>query len=457
MTVRTDVHIRQVFYALACLVTAAILATPAWAGIAGLRSSSVGGISIDVEGVVGPPVDGARKLLLAALRKEIKEAPEAMTAPVELRMISLRALEEVCADAVKNNFGRLPEEVRFLAGIQRIQYIFVYPEEHDIVLAGPGEGWELDENANVVGVTTGRPVLRLDDLLVALRYVNEARTDGISCSINPTPEGNAALGQVLKQQRRRGRLIPRQLEPVIKQAFGPQMVSVSGIPGSTHFARVLVAADYRMKRLAMKLDNAPVSGLPSYIDLIKGSRKASNVNPRWWMACDYEPLAASDDGFAWELRGPGVKVMTEDDLVAADGSVTATGRASRPAQRWADLMTGSYDNLSVKDAVFGELRNLMDMCVIAAVLEKNRLTEKAGLSIPLLTDQASELKLETWNAPKQVPPEVSFLRARDSWIVTASGGVQVESWQAASRTERSPSVSVIRKQAVRSGQGFWWQ
>jgi hypothetical protein len=454
---RTDVHIRQLIYVMVCIATVGIVVPRVWAGIAGLRSSAVGGVSIDVEGVVGPPVESARKLLLAALRKEIKESPDEMKSPVELRMISLKGLHEVCEDAVKNHFGRLPEEVRFLAGIQRIQYIFVYPEDNDIVLAGPGEGWELDENANVVGITTGRPVLQLDDLLVALRYVHEARTDGISCSIDPTAEGNAALSRVLKQQRRRGPVIPRQLEPIIKQAFGPQMVTVSGIPASTHFARVLVAADYRMKRFAMNLENAPVSNMPSYVELIKGSRKAANINPRWWMACDYEPLAASEDGLAWELRGPGVKVMTQDSLFSADGTVTATGRSSAPAQRWADNMTGQYDSLSAKDSVFGELRNLMDMCVMAAVIEKNRLADKAGLSIPLLTDQASELKLETWNAPKRVPPEVSFLRARNSWIVTASGGVQVESWQIASQTETSDAVSVIREKATRAGQKFWWQ
>lgn len=270
MTVRTDVQIRQVFYALVCVATTGMLVTPVWAGIAGLRNSGVGGVSINVEGVVGPPVDSARKLLLSAMRKEIKAAPEEMTTPVELRMISLRALNEVCEEAVKNNFGRLPEEVQFLAGLQRIQYVFVYPEDNDIVFAGPGEGWRVDENANVVGITTGRPVLRLDDLLVAMRYVHEARLEGISCSIDPTEAGTRALQQVFKQQRRLGRVNPPVLEKAMKQAFGLQQITLSGIPATSHFARVLVAADYRMKRLAMKLEKAPVAELRSYLDLMQG-------------------------------------------------------------------------------------------------------------------------------------------------------------------------------------------
>jgi hypothetical protein len=168
---------------------------------------------------------------------------------------------------------------------------------------------------------------------------------------------------------------------------------------------------------------------------------------------------ASEDGLSWELQGPGVKAMTEDDFVAADGTVTGTGRKSAPAQRWADLMTDKYDELSGGDAIFGELRNLMDLCVVAALIEKNHLWEKAGLSAPIITDQDSPLKLEKSNAAKQIPPEVSFLRTRNSWIVTASGGVQVESWQVASNVKTSGELTSVRQQAVapRTTDAIWWQ
>ena len=107
-------------------------------------------------------------------------------------MVSLRGLEAALDEVLKAGTGAVPDEVRFLAGIQRIEYVFVYPEDNDVVLAGPGEGWKVDEKANVVGVTTGRPVLRLDDLLVALRTVEQSRLGGITCSIDPTAEGICA-------------------------------------------------------------------------------------------------------------------------------------------------------------------------------------------------------------------------------------------------------------------------
>ncbi len=86
----------------------------------------------------------------------------------ELRKVSLRRLEEAIAECKTNN-KPLPDEIKYLAGMQRIRYVFVYPELQDIVIAGPGEGWKINEQGEVVGKTTGKPVLLLDDLLVALR------------------------------------------------------------------------------------------------------------------------------------------------------------------------------------------------------------------------------------------------------------------------------------------------
>ena len=39
--------------------------------------------------------------------------------------------------------GRQPtEDMQVLAGLQRIQYVFVYPESGDLVLAGPAGDWQ---------------------------------------------------------------------------------------------------------------------------------------------------------------------------------------------------------------------------------------------------------------------------------------------------------------------------
>src|SRR5262245_28155666 len=130
------------------------------------RVPQVGGVSINAEGVLDLTGAAEIKDLRDGFRKELKEVPGELEQAAELRKISLRAIEEAVSKSPESLTSQLPEEIQFLAGIQRIQYLFVYPDQNDIVLAGPGEGWTIDDQANVVGATTGRPVLRLENLLV---------------------------------------------------------------------------------------------------------------------------------------------------------------------------------------------------------------------------------------------------------------------------------------------------
>ena len=133
----------------------------------------------------------------------------------------------------------------------------------------------------------------------------------------------------------------------MREAFGPQMIYLSGVPSDSRFARTLVAADFEMKRVAMGLTESPVSALPSYLEMSRNSRQTKNQNPRWWMACSYDSLGKSEDGLAWKLSGQGVQTKTEQDIVNGDGSVRRGG-VDKMAKAWADKMTQSYDDLSKK-------------------------------------------------------------------------------------------------------------
>ncbi|MFT5524977.1 MAG: hypothetical protein ACI9HK_002941, partial [Pirellulaceae bacterium] len=408
-------------------LTLSLVINPVFAGGGNFRNSSVGGVSVDANGVLDMPSVVDTKNRLDIMRRQMGKPSTEQNLPVQRRMVSLKGLEAALADAMQNNQGQIPDEVRYLAGLQRIEFVFVYPKTGDVVIAGPAEGWTLNDSSEVVGVTTGRPVLLLDDLLVAFRTTDSARNGGISCSIEPTQEGQQRLQKLLSQQRG-GRVNTKALEPAMKEAFGPQLIKLSNVPESSHFARVLVAADYRMKRLAMGLDKAPVKDMASYLTMLKsGTESAAGANPRWWMACNYQPMARSTDKLSWQLRGPGVKAMTEDGFVGKNG-IQGTGKKSPLAQQWADNFTSKYAELSSKDVVFGQLRNVMDMCVIAALIQREGLMDTAGLSAPILTGKAGNDLIVEFNSPKTVVPHCSFLRIKKGWLVTASGGVQIDSW-----------------------------
>lgn len=417
-------------------------------------SRAVGGVFIDADGVLRF-VQADELHELAGLRQRaLVQVPADLNRPSEFRKVSLKGLNDVLAEA-KRTGAKLPDEVVCLAGLQRIRYVFVYPEQKDIVLVGYGEGWKVDELGNVVGVNTGRPVLMLEDLMVSLRSATQAANGGIWCSIDPTSEGLRRL------QELNARGLPQEpsadLIQSMEQAMGPQTVSVGGVPATSHFAHILIAADYRMKRLAMNFDASPVKGLPSYLAMAPASgRGVQNTMPRWWLAASYDPLLTDVDGLAWELRGQGVKTMTEDDVLAADGSKKHTGKASAPAQKWADAMTAKYEELSVKQPIFGELRNMMDLAVVSALIVKENLAAKSGLEMPMLAE-ANDYPAAIFETPKQTDSKVSFIQKRGRYVLFTSGGVKIDSWFIVDSKEVSAEIAPIRAEAnVARGAEWWW-
>lgn len=428
----------------------AAVALPVWAGGGNFRSSAVGGVLVDPQGVLSnPEVDEIGRL--QKLREQLmSEVPADLKQPAKLRKVSLKRLEEAIAERKRTTqMPLLSDEMHYLAGLTRIQYVLVYPEQNDIVLAGPAEGWRVDEKGSVVGASTGEPILQLDHLMVALRTAESAAQNVISCSIDPTPEGLRRFQKVASQQQRYG---PNTLT-AIEQALGMQTITITGVPDTTDFARIMVAADFRMKRIAMGFDRSPVRGLPNYLQMVGGA--SSGMAPRWWLAPNYDALLKDPDGLVWELRGQGVKCMTEDSIFAADGSRVQTGKSSPQAQKWADLMTDKYAELCVAEPIFGELRNIMDMAVVSALIVKENLLQKAECQLTVLTDP-SQVAVDDFPAPKHVNTKASALKKGSSWIISASGGVELNSWAVTDRIETNASLAPVHKQAQRPASASWY-
>jgi len=383
---------------------------------------AVGGISIKSDGLIeNAGVDTLGKLRTERARL-IKKAPADLDVAASLRKISLRGLEEAIEESLKSG-KPLPEEVVFLAGLQDIRFVFVYPEEKDIVLVGFGEGWRIDHRGNFVGVTTGKPVLLLDDLLTALRTASTSARAGISCSIDPTPEG-------IQQLRAHAATLTamnnkRSIASGLEKALGRQQVTFTGVPATSHFASVLVAADYRMKRLAMNFEPSPIPGMPSFLRMYTSTGVGmDNMLQRWWLEPKYESVLRSPDGLAWEFDGASAKCMTEEDFATANGQREHAGKPSAVAQKWADNMTRHYDELAVAEPVFGDLRNCMQLALVGALLAHERLADKAGCNLPSLMQEAS-LRTVELPAPTQVDSRVSMVKQGQNWIISASGGINI--------------------------------
>lgn len=418
-----------------------------------IRSNAVGGVSIDPEGVVSNPEVGDPEQLAAAWKSGLDEVPGDIAQKSNLRFVSLREIEAIVAE--KSEAGLpVPDEVMLMAGLQRVEYVLVYPELGDIVLAGPAEGWKVDALGTVVGQTTGRPVVALDDFMVALRAAMAQPGAGMSCSIDPTPEGLANVQKVSK--RFTPNTGPERASKAIADAMGYQTITVTGVPDTSHFARTLVAADFRMKRLAMGFEPAPVSGMPSYLQLLgkERGRISQNMLPRWWLAADYQPLLRDEAGLAWEIRGQGVKCMTEEDHVNSQGEKTGSSKASQPAQQWADAFTAKFEELADHDSSFGQLRNVMDLAVVTTLIVHEGMAEQVGLEMPWL---AGKFEIDQFAAPKQVATQTTFIRAGGRWLISASGGVQIQPGEILSASEKTDKIAAAAQGTrVASEKQWWW-
>ena len=416
------------------------------------NTRAVGGIFVDTAGMLSNADVAARGELQRAIAKAMRAAPGELGQMTEMRKVSLKGLEAALKELADSGKA-LPDEVVYLGGLQRIEYVIVYPENNDIVLVGPAEGWKAAGKGSVVGVTTGRPVMLLDDLIVALRSVSSPQPSVISCSIDPSREGLQRLRAHTARLRTIGN--PDSTAMGIEQQLGPQEISVTGVPGTSHFARVMVAADYRMKRVSMNLEPSPVPGLTSFITMIRTSgRGMSNMLPRWWLAPDYQPMLRDADGLTWQLRGASVKTMSETDFLDASGVKHQTGKTDPVSKKWADNMTEHYEELSIADPIFGQLRNCMDLAVVGALIVRHDLLGTAGLDLPMLMSDSGVPTAEMYT-PKQVASKASLMHKGRSWTI-ACGGVQINPWEIIREAETSDSLATVRSALAYDNRGAWW-
>lgn len=148
------------------------LTSPAFAQMGGFGfGQAVGGISIDAHGIVCTLEPEASQELAARRREILAKAGLPPGKAAALRKVSLARLCKA-VDAFASAGTPLPADVVFLGGLERVTHVFVDPDGHDIVLAGPADTARIDPAGNVVAGTSGRPLLLLEDLVIALRAID---------------------------------------------------------------------------------------------------------------------------------------------------------------------------------------------------------------------------------------------------------------------------------------------
>lgn len=420
------------------------------------------GVAVDANGVlrtqmVADPTGALTRQRLAAAKAALD--PD-VAKPSNLRMVSLNRLEQ----AIVARNGVPTDEMRYLAGLLRVQYVFFYPESGDIVLAGPAEGWGADLTGRVIGITSGRPVLQLQDLAVALRAFPPSgkKTDLIACSIDPTQEGLAAMQQFLRRVGSTLSAVNVQAQTQyivggLRTSLGLQDVTVGGVSPNTHFAQVLVEADYRMKLIGVGMEKPPVK-MSTFIDSVNLAQVSRQAMFRWYFLPDYQCVRVSDDGLAMQMVGDGVKLVGEDEVVSRSGERRSAGASSRAAQTYAISFTKKYADLAARSPVYAELRNLIDLSVAAAFIQEQDYYAKAHWEMPFLGSE-EQFKVETYQAPVKVEPAVGVTFKGGRLATPIGGGVHIEPQQALVQEnllqDEGGKVAEARGK-IQVPEGRWW-
>ena len=363
-------------------------------------------------------------------QKRIQEARQVLDPNVarqsELRKVSLTRLEAEIAKRLEAGEG-VSDDMRYLAGLTSIDYVFFYPESGDIVVAGPAEGYAVDPSGRPVGVTSGRAVLELQDLIVALRSFGPAgkKANTVGVSIDPTQEGLQRMQQyMIKAAPALNPRNTKQFVAGLQQSLGKQVVSVSGISPKTHFAQVLVEADYRMKLIGIGLEKPPVD-IRTYIGAAVPSSVNRNAMARWYFTPNYECVRVSEDNLAMQLVGDGVKLVGADELVQADGTRVGNGVVDRASKTFQQSFTAKYPQLASQVPVYAQMRNLIDMLIVAAYIQDKDYYTQASWDLGLLGNEKI-LSVEVYPEPKTVDTAVNAVWKGNSLMTPIGGGVEIQ-------------------------------
>jgi len=397
-----------------------------------LNTAGSNGVIVDADGVLrrkafpDPTGQLLRQRVLAARAKLNPQVAKASA----LRMVSLNRLEAAVKKNLANQAGPT-EDMLCLAGLTRLRYVFFYPETNDLVIAGPAEAWVADLSGRLIGMETARPILELQDLIVALRaFAPGARqAPVILCSIDPTQEGLARMKSFLHSVG--SQITPSDTGMIVnglRTSMGMQNIRVGGVAANTHYAQVLIEADYRMKLIGIGMERPPVS-MKSYVDRAKPGQVSSNALQRWFFVPEYKCVKVSPDDLGMELVGDGVRLVAEDQVVNHDGSRQAGGRSNSASHGFVDDFTKKYAEIAVRAPIYAQLRNLIDMAVAAAFIQQHDYYAKANWRMETFGNEKL-MPVETYNTPLHVETVVNALLRGNHLMTPVGGGVTIQPTQA---------------------------
>jgi hypothetical protein len=306
--------------------------------------------------------------------------------------------------------------------------VFVYPEQQDVVIGGPAEGWKYDGNGRAVARESGRPSLFLDDLVTVLRTFSPRGAGYFNCQILPREQGLRRIQQFVQDSNSRGAIEASQLANYTKrlqQELGLQDVDINGVPVESRIAQVIFEADYRLKMIGIGKLHAG-NGIPSYFDIIPktGEVKSQKMDAlRWWLSMKYDAVTHTADRNVFQIEGSAVLCQSENEKISAKGQRIHTGQSEVANRLFATNFTDHYAELAAVDPVFADLQNIFDLSLVAALISDNRVPDRIGWSLGVFA-AGGAYQPASFQPPKTIQSVVNHrvYNGKDI-VVQVAGGV----------------------------------
>ncbi|EAT58042.1 DUF1598 domain-containing protein [Chlorobium ferrooxidans] len=324
------------------------------------------------------------------------------TPAVELptRAISLRILQQRLQDDQKK--GAYDKKLLLLNDLTTVSGYVFDRSTNDLILIGR--------------VEAGQPPLHLEDFVVALRntWFKYAVLKGNTyyytypgCSIDPDPEVMRRLQQV--GEKIVGASSQTGIQEWQSTCRLPQSVRVLGIPFDTHFAQVMVNADYDMKRVVDGTDSLNIQGFSSLTDITMSRAKTdiiqgrslsiprSSLNRFWFYPG--ENAYVQDQGIITIKNSP-VTLLTEAEYIGQSGKILGAGQTDALAVEFTRSFTTRYAELAELRPIYKELENLFRFVALAKIMKIKSAVTESGVDLEYFLDR---FQLPSTSVSRQLP------------------------------------------------------
>ena len=146
---------------------------------------------------------------------------------------------------------------------------------------------------------------------------------------------------------------------------------------------------------------------------------------RWWLAPRYNVIEKSADDTIYRLSGPRLQLMTQEELVDAQGNRSDAPFTEVSAEKYTQQFNKHIDALCEQVPSFAATQNLFDLAVVSALIRRAQARGQIDWRPDVLLNHA-QLPHQQYSTPTQVPSLVNVKSSgRNLLVGFVAGGVVI--------------------------------